>query len=134
MGARVDQLAEVDESLHALVFRGGDEVVSGLQVPICIELTALQPVDQVIGGGDVFECGLERAFVQRVAGNHLDATVPTEALQARGVTHQAAHAVTCVEQARHEPAADITGRAGDEHQSIIGHGCIIRDGEVKGRI
>src|SRR5687768_10325745 len=73
-------------------------------------------VDEVIDDLDAAHRRREISWPDDVAGDDLDPPVPGASFQTRPVTDQTSHAVSEIEQARHEAAADVTRCAGDEHQ------------------
>ena len=94
---------------------GVPEAAGGLQVARVEARAAGEAVDEVVGDVRAGEGGRERGGVEDIAPRHLDLRQPVAALQAIGVAGEHAHAMARGEQARHEAAADIAGRAGEQH-------------------
>ena len=126
VGRGVAQAAEVDDASDAGRGRGAAEGPRRGQVALAIALAPGHGVHEVVGHADAGQRRPERLGAQHVAGDDLDATGPVAALEALRVAHEHAHAPAGLEQARHQPAADVAGRAGDEYERVAscesGHG------------
>ena len=98
--------------------RGAAEGPRRRQVALAIALASGHGVHEVVRDADAGQRRPERLGAQHVAGDDLDVPGPVAALEPLRVAHEHAHAPAGLEQARHQPAADVAGRAGDEDERV----------------
>ena len=90
------------------------EVARSDQVAFVEALAARHAVNQVVGRADIDHSRRQGLGLQDVAGHDLDLIQPGPALQALRVAHQAADAIACLKQARHQTPTDIARGPGDK--------------------
>ena len=127
----VAQAAQIDDALDASRFGGRRKIPRGQHIPLLEVAPARHAVDQVERHLHALQGAWQGVGPQAIAGRHFRLAEPRPALQPRRVTRQAAHAKASLQQTRHEPPADVAGRARDENCSGRCHD--VRSDEKKAR-
>ena len=76
---------------------------------------AAHRVHEVVDDLDAVHRPVDRGTVAQVALDDVDGCRPRHVSQPFGPSHQHAHVVPGLDEARHEPASDVAGRTGHEH-------------------
>ncbi len=116
----VAQTAEVDDLLEPGLGGRVPEARRRLSVPLGEAGAAFHAVHQVVGRPHPVEGRPERGRVGEVGLHDLDVADPRHARELLRRPGQAAHAVTSLEERRHEAPADVAGGAGDEDGAVVG--------------
>ncbi len=121
IGSWVDQFAQVDDALDVGVPCRLGKIAGHLQVAVRAGFTALLAMDQIVGCRNALHGIHQGTFGEGIPRDNFHPFQPGTALQAARVTHQAADAVARIQQARHQPPADISGCAGDKNEVGLWH-------------
>ena len=109
------QAAEVDDAAHAVVVRRRGDVPRDRQLDRLEVVLPAHRVHEVVDDLDAVHRPVDRGTVAQVALDDVDGCRPRHVAQPLGPSHQHAHVVPGLDEARHEPASDVAGRTGHEH-------------------
>ena len=115
------EAAEIDDPPDSPLPRGAGEVAGAGPVLLLEVAGRSHGVHEVVGGVDAVQCGPQGIGFQDVAAD--DPGPRSEAVRKELRTAgETADAVTAGLESRHEPAAHVTARAGDEDEGGSGRG------------
>ena len=109
------QAAEVHDAMHAVLVRRRGDVAGDRQLGRLEVVGSAHRVHEVVDDLDIGHRPVDRGAIAEVALDDVDRCRPRHVAQSLGPAHEHPHVMPGLDEAGHEPSADVAGRAGHEY-------------------